>query len=640
MERARLPARARVELRTCIEGIESGEREVAVDLARSFAAGSEPAARFVGARLLYLLRLYQEALDSLEEHLQTHPEDPYAHRLRYSLLKRLRFEQEADAALDGLLRIADDVRVHEAAVIHYEAMGRPQSALAHLRRVLDADDTAAHRYRAQLRLAIDAGDLDAAQSAAVQALQLDPARWLEVVDDLLEVGFFDLVEREASSRFETPDGRAVLGQLALFRGSWSRARELASIVCENDPTSERAMTVMVAASVMEGDLDRAERDLGRWSGEPSPTLRTWIGEILFRRNDLTGAKRELTRVQNEVFDHLPAKLLWVLVQSEIDREEWVHLPAYEGLLEGQLEAFGIRVHVDDDRVATAALCSAAAEALALLGGNRSPFPTVTRDGELRSIRVPPNPRDRARQIQHRARWIGIERVKDEMGAELARLGRYPIAECYEAELDLWSGDYGLAREKFERILARAPRTVWAWIGLGAGRDPLGRSEQRAEHSGRGREGMGWRGATLPVYRGEALFRLGRLDEAAAELEEACRTHPSRVAAWVLRVLVEHARGRAAARDEAFAHLDGGATALLSDAARAARVDGWWPGSPSAETQQRVAAQALVLMRGNRSSSCAFWFAPGTDVIRSIVYQRPVTTPDWEAGERRALLALA
>ena len=640
MDRPRLPARAGADLRACLDSIAKGRRGEAVDLARALAADPERLTRFIGARLLYLLRLYQEAFDSLEEHLRAHGDDAYALRLRYSLLKRLRFEQEGGGALGALLRVADDARVHEAAVLHFQGMGRPQIALAHLGRVLRAKDGAAHQYRAQLRLAVDAGDLDTARRAATRALQLDPARWLDVVDKLLEAGFFDLAEREADRHVETPEGRAVLGQLALFGGAWSRAYEHASSACERDPGCERAIAVMVGASVMGGDLDRAERDLARRRGDLGPTLRTWLAEILLRRNDLAGARRELTRVQNEVPDYFPAKLLWVLVKGELDREEWATLSAYDGLLEGQIQALGIELPVADGRIAASPLAAAAAEALALLKGNRSPFPSVVRGGELQSVRVPRGARHRVREVQHATPWIGIDRAKAEVVAELARIGPHPIAECYEAELYLWAGDYAAARGKFERILAGAPRTTWAWIGLGANLVLLGDAGRGLSTLDEGVKVMGFRGATLPVYRGEALFRLGRLDEAAAELEEACQTHPSRVAAWVLRVLVEHARGRAAGRDQAFAHLDGAATALLSDAARAARVDGWWPGSPSAETQQRVAAQALVLMRGNRSSSCAFWFAPGTDVIRSIVYQRPVTTPDWEAGEKRALLALA
>ncbi len=490
MDRPRLPARAGADLRACLDSIAEGRRGTAVDLARALAADPERLTRFIGARLLYLLRLYQEALDALEEHLRAHGDDAYALRLRYSLLKRLRFEQEGGGALGALLRVADDARVHEAAVLHFQGMGRPQIALAHLGRVLRAKDGAAHQYRAQLRLAVDAGDLDTARRAATRALQLDPARWLDVVDKLLEAGFFDLAEREADRHVETPEGRAVLGQLALFGGAWSRAYEHASSACERDPGCERAIAVMVGASVMGGDLDRAERDLARRRGDLGPTLRTWLAEILLRRNDLAGARRELTRVQNEVPDYFPAKLLWVLVKGELDREEWATLSAYDGLLEGQIQALGIELPVADGRIAASTLAAAAAEALALLKGNRSPFPSVVRGGELQSVRVPRGARHRVREVQHATPWIGIDRAKAEVVAELARIGPHPIAECYEAELYLWAGDYDAARGKFERILAAAPRTTWAWIGLGASLRPAGRRGARAEHPGRGGEGDG------------------------------------------------------------------------------------------------------------------------------------------------------
>ena len=638
MTTSALPAPSRAALRDCLAAIERGERGAAVALARALAADAVRATRAVGVRLLYLLRLYQEALDALETDLRRAPDDPYAHRLRYSLLKRLRFEEEAHAALQALLAIADDARVHEAAVLHYQGMGDARAALRHLEPVMRAGAAEAHRHRAELRLAVEAGDLERARRAAAAALARDPARWLEVVDKLLEAGAFDAAERVARGHAAAADGRAVLGQLALYRGESAAAYAHAEHAAAPSP-SERAVTVMVGASLLAGDLERARRDLDRWSGPLGPTLATWRAELLLRQGALDEARAALSRVQNEVSDYLAAKLLFVLANCDPAREPWATPTAYDGLLEGQLQALGVDVHLADDRLEAEALRRAAADGLACLGGNRSPFPSLLRDGALVAVRVPASPRHRAREVQHQARWLGLEPTRRALAAELARIGPHPIAECYEAELDLWSGDHARARAQFEDILGRAPRTTWAWIGRGASEVLGGDAARGLATLDEGVRTMGWRGATLPIYRGEALFRLGRLDEAAAELGEACATHPGRVSAWVLRVLVEHARGASAARDEAFAHLDAAAAALLADAAAAAGLDGWWPGPADAATQVRVAEQALALMRGNRSSSCAFWIPPGRTVLRSVMHRRPVTTSEWELAERRQLRAL-
>ncbi len=627
-------------LRDCLVAIEEKRRAAATELARELAADAEQSTRLVGARLLYLLRCYQEALDTLRDHLRARPDDAYAHRLHFSMLKRLRFEQEAGPALEALLKVADDVTLQRAAITHYQGMGRLDVALRHLDTVLERGRDEAGAYRLQLTIAADAGDAETARRAATRALDLAPEAWIEVVDRALEIGLFDLVAREAENHASLPEGRALLGQLAAYRGEWSAAIDHATAALQLDPDSERAVTVMVAASVASGDLERAESALSRYRGDAGLALRTWHAEILRRRGDFEQARDILTRVQNDFSNYFAAKLVWVLVKGELDTEEWATTSAYDGLLEGQLQALGIELAIEEGMLRESDLRTAASEALDQMAGNRSPFPSVVRDGELRAVRIPSCPRNRLRDVQHLACWLGVERTKAATVDELTRVGEHPIAECYEAELYLWSGNYDIAREKFEGILDRLRRTVWAWIGLGASKTLLGDPEGGLATLDEGVQEMGWRGATLPIYRGEALYRLGRLDEASPELREAAESQPNRVSAWVLRALVEHERGNGDERDRCFDHLDNNASALLSDAADACGIDGWWPAKPSVEVQIRIAQKCLDLMRGNRSSSCSFWFAPGTEIVRSTVYGRPATSPKWEAHEMRMLREMA
>ena len=121
------------------------------------------------------------------------------------------------------------------------------------------------------------------------------------------------------------------------------------------------------------------------------------------------------------------------------------------------------------------------------------------------------------------------------------------------------------------------------------------------------------------------------------LREACETQPSRVAAWVLRVL-------AARHDDerrlAFDHLERHASALVADAARERGVAPWWPRPVPPDEVLPIAEQALALLRGNRASSCPFWLAPRNGRVRSAIYGSPVTTPAWEHDELAALRALA
>jgi hypothetical protein len=141
-----------------------------------------------------------------------------------------------------------------------------------------------------------------------------------------------------------------------------------------------------------------------------------------------------------------------------------------------------------------------------------------------------------------------------------------------------------------------------------------------------------------VYRGEALLRLGRLEEAALELEHATRTQPGRISAWLLSIVVADARGDDDARERAFTHLHR-AGGLLADAVAVAGIEGSWPGPLAPSDQARAAEAALSLMRGNRASSCPLWAAPTTGAMRSVIAGRVVETDAWVADELRALARL-
>jgi tetratricopeptide (TPR) repeat protein len=131
-------------------------------------------------------------------------------------------------------------------------------------------------------------------------------------------------------------------------------------------------------------------------------------------------------------------------------------------------------------------------------------------------------------------------------------------------------------------------------------------------SARGVEVMG--GTTGPavyVYRGEAHRRLGQLERARADLERAIELTPTRVGAWVNLALVHDARGDPEAFAEVWTHLERTASGLLSSAAAALGVTLFRdPGDEPTQAERRaVLEQALRLMRGNRSTSCATFFSP-------------------------------
>lgn len=586
----------------------------------------DPSAAALAARLRFLMRDYDAALALLDRTSQRHPAATYPVKLGYSLAARVRFEEEAGRWLARVLeRAPSDRRARMAAVLRHREAGRLEEARREAERGAREHPSAAwHRMSAELAAATT--DAAGARRAGRAALAREPDEWITIAEAYAEAGLFDELEVLLAARGDDPDALARRAELRLFAGALDQARSLAARSA--DP---RARLVEAAAEVLRG-----EAAPGLDALEDEPTVLTLRAERAWRAGALDEAARWLARARDTVPDYLAAKLLWVIVSVDQGRDIWRSITAHshEGLA-SQIASIGDDLAVPDGASAEQ-LRAIAARALERLGGNRTPRPTRVSGGSLARVRVPPSPRHRARRLQHRAPHLGIAATARAMDEAFAEHPPDAVARCYRAELDLWRGDYATSGRAFEAILDVSAGTTWAWIGLAASRLLAGDAEDGLATLDEGTARLGKKGATVAVYRGEALWRLGRLDEASRELEEATSTRPSRIAAWVLRALVDDERGRREARDLAFAFLEENATALVSDAAREAGVEGWWPRPARPEDVRAVCDAALSLLRGSRSSSCVLWFAPGAEIVRHAIAGRPVTTERWERDERAAL----
>lgn len=545
-----LDPRVRSALRCALAGDARSARDQLVTIAVPLNDRSAATA----ARVLYLVRAYDDALRLLERSASA-----YLVRLRYALLKRLRFEQEASGVLEQLLAVSADAVVHEAAALHYRGVEEYERALLHTDALLAARPDAAHWHRSRLELAAFAGRTDVASAAARAAYALEPDSWQSLVDDLVRAGGFETAQAIVSAHEGAPRAAGVAAELALFMGDYERTRALAEGV--DDP---RARTALFGALIATAQLGRADQIAGFPSA--GPTWTTWLAELQYRRGDYSSALQTLQHVQNHVPDYLAAKLLFTLTDLELQRPPRVHRGAYEGLFLGQIQALGVDLPGDEPDTPADTLRDALHQALAHLRGNRTPWPTIVRDGRLELVRVPASGRHRVRRAQHASRHLGIDAAAARVDVLLDELDHDPVAECYRGELDLWAGRYEAAETRFRSILAVRPRTTWGWIGLGAAQTLSGHPGKGLDALDEGVTVLGFRGATLPVYRAEALWRQGRLLESSTEVDEALRLHPGRLSAWLLRTIIASERGDAATRDLAFDYLQGAATALLSDAA--------------------------------------------------------------------------
>lgn len=618
----KLSSAAKATLRSALQRFDDGDGRGASELVGELADADAPTL-VVASRVLALLRDFPGAVDLLTLASERSKSD-YPPRARYALRLRLRFYEEAHRDLVSLLeRSPENPKLREAAALFYQSMDEPNLALPHLRRVIRHQPDAAHWQRLATVLSAQAGDAKSTTQFASRALELG-GDWTEVADSLMEVGALEqlrvLLEQHSDS-----EARSRLAELYLFAGELDRARATAA-------DNGLGLRVRAAADVLEGQLERAEASLNQFQDRRAAD-HVWRAELLFRRGDLEGAARELEVARAEVPDYLAAKLVWARLSLETsgrDRES-ADL-SFEGLLAGQIQALGISVEVRDGYVERGELQRVVSEALAVLGGNRTPLPTRVVDDGLKRVHVPASSRHVTRRAQHTARWRGIAASTEAVDRVLAELGGDPVAACYRGELDLWRGDGEVALACFERICAHDSRIFWSWVGRGAAHLLLGQPERALEVLDEGKRQSGREGASLPVYEAEARWRTGAHAEALDAIRRVTDTQPRRAAAWVLQCLIANDAAQPALRDDTFDVLCTRVPALMADAAKLATGSAVISDGAAVE----VCRSALELLRGNRASSLPLYFSPSDECVRTVLMDVPITTRRWEADERAAL----
>ncbi len=217
------------------------------------------------------------------------------------------------------------------------------------------------------------------------------------------------------------------------------------------------------------------------------------------------------------------------------------------------------------------------------GGNRTLNLTVNDDGKLKAWPLPPDPRFLGANIQLVAWTRGVEAARGLYRELAVRVKGHPLFRIYQGELELWMGAYEEAERIFEDILAKTPKVLWAWIGLGASAMLQGRLREAQRIWQRGISIMRFEGPTLYVYRGECYRRQGELAKARRDLEVAVRDKPQRLSAWINLALV-----------------DGRRDALLSAEHRCVEFVPLLMEELGGSTAERL-EKVLDAMRGNRSS---------------------------------------
>ena len=589
-------------------------------------AGPDPFVRLAAANLAFVCRDYQRALDLAREAGRLQP------RLEHRALQHvvafagaIGWDAEAAQALERMIeRDPQNASLHaQAAQLHVRA-DDIDGALVHASRALELEHRSPRMRMEIANLLAQIGRNEDAADCARKAIEMAPrdalpyaaagGRFL-IAAEAFEEGAAQL-QRGLKIDPDQPDLHVALAELALWRGDTESARKQAGSALELEPDHHDGRRVLAVATMLDEGAAAAKSALDALIDEDPRDYQAliWRAEIALRESELERAHELLSRAVAcaDGFSFSAWMLRYLVVFAGGD-EETIHPHQVAEFLDQALEicpdaheAFAAR---DPARVA-----EVVETALTRLKGNRSTTSTyVDPDGQLHRVMARSGPRYGARRALQLIRILPPPRVIEALDETVKRYRSSSLPVCHRGELYLWLGELELARRDLDEAIRILPQTRWAHIGK-TGIDILeNRLEQALETCAHGVEVMGGTyGPAVYIYRGEALRRLGRLEEARTDLELVAQLTPTRVSAWVNLGLLYHALGSTEEFERAWSTVLHAIPALVSDAAAASDVVVWGDdgAAPSPDERVRVLERCLEMMRGNRSSSCVTYFAGG------------------------------
>jgi tetratricopeptide (TPR) repeat protein len=479
----------------------------------------------------------------------------------------------------------------ETAGLHAALDQRPE-ALEALDRALalapDQERTAFLREAG--RVAIDAGDLPRAISCIEEALSRDPdqpalhvrlaeiAAWRDDRD-----GARAHAERALARSAEHPAALRVLGGLEARAGQWEAASVLLDRAIALDPTDSQAHLWRAEVCIRMGRLAEAQAPLHRAIANAGGFLFTaWL-------------LRFLIAVQEGEFDGVDA--------VPIPRTEEFE-PAVRELAPAlAARAFETRAVPD--------VIAAVEAAIEALRGNRSILATHVVDGALVRLHSRGGCRYESRRALHLLRVVTPADCLARLDEVVEAYPGSSLPTCHRGELHLWLGHWAEARRDLEQAVAINHGTRWAYMGLSMLDLREDAPAQSLATNAHGVQIMrNTEGPAVYTFRGEALRRLGRLDEAIVELEKALASHSSRASAAINLALIFAAKGDRVGLGKLWSRLTvEQAVGLMSDAADELGLtivgDGDW--QPALDEMVAVLEKALSMMGGNRASGLlTYW----------------------------------
>lgn len=591
---------------------------------------ANPVLEMAAGLLLFITHDYQRAFDLFAAAAQRG--DKATHRARQLAIRAagaLGWEHDARALLDQAIADEPDHATWHAQAVRFYARSRWwQRALAHAERALELEphNPSLWMERAGMHAALD--QREPARLALARALEqiADDQRTTYLIEAgrvAIEAGEFERALAyfgEALARDpDQPDLHVRLGELASWRDANDEARGHAERALALREGHAGALRLLGALALRAGEFAQAEALLERAiAADPKDyQAHVWLSELYLRTQQWSRAHAQLHHgtMSSGGFLFVAWLLRFLIVAyesggSELERIRPNRTEEFEAVLrelvpEQAEHALTTRTLPD--------LVAAVEAGLAALRANRSIHATHVVEGELVRLHARTG-------CRHRSRWaLQLLRVAtpSECLAELdAIVEDYPgssLPACHRGELHLWLGDWAAARRDLELAIETVTGTRWAYMGLSTIDLLEGDCERALEVNAQGVKVMqGTEGPAIYVFRGEAKRKLGRIDEAIAELEQSVAWHPARASATINLALAYAAAGKLDAMRPLWRRLVfEQACGLMSDAAHELGVvivgDGEF--EPALEVEVRVLEHALRMLGGNRSSGLlTYWTA--------------------------------
>jgi len=623
--------------------------------------------RIVAARLLYLLGDYGGALREATAAAQ--PGVAAATLVAYKQAHALGWHHQARALLEDLLRRTPPAALGEPNRDQARLVGEALAHLLGLHLNARCDAAAAvllERYRSLAPASLSlhwlaahvherCGDPHQALAAVHRALAAEgatPSAWLQAAPILLQIGEIDeavaAYEAVLASGTAAPPALEALGQLSLWRGDTERALDYGRRLCGLDHTSTAGRRIGAAVQVLRGDcaaalpvLDAILRDDPHdaeaylWRAEAHLRLHRTHAAIADAQRSLGYAHSFAAGVIHLLAGFLGRR--WRLVLDALVRTVVPGRSPYgRGALVHARQEFVAELTamfpeaqtiLADDR--PLALVSLLERSLQAVRGNRTPLSTCVRDdGTLVVLPRSTSARVASRHALESIKVASPEEALRRFDELVARLPRSPMPLVHRGELHLWLGRYAEARVDLDAAIALQRRTRWAWYGLACLDLIAGDPERALATCATGIRVMNNTEAPPAfLYRGEAFRVLGRLDEARVQLARSCELNPARLSSWINLGLVHGATGHLEAQRNIFRRFARVAPSLLSEAAvelgadvfEAVVLDAGWRAEPATHDGpasaiiDRILQHVLIMMRGNRSSSCITYFTRAGDL---------------------------